>query len=102
MQLLLSDTDYCSGQQVALGEGTTSLTSSDRVQSVPLLPIPFVNASLTRVIFQTGIGLQQLREILSINGVEGEEEEEEEEEEGEVVERVEGRREKGRKGREEG
>lgn len=49
------------------------MTSADRVQSVPLLPIPFVNASLTRVVFQTGIGLQQLQKLLTrYDGVEEE------------------------------
>ena len=61
----------------------TSLTSADRVQSVPLLPIPFVNASSTRVILQTGISLQRLQELLSRtetiseNGSEKEEREDE-------------------------
>ena len=65
VQLLLNDTDYCSGQQVKFGEDMTSATSADRVQSVPLLPIPFVSASLTRVVFQTGIDLQQLQRLLT-------------------------------------
>lgn len=65
VQLLLNDTDYCSGQQVKFGEDMTSVTSADKVQSVPLLPIPFVSASLTRVVFQTGIGLQQLQRLLT-------------------------------------
>lgn len=79
VQLLLNDTDYCSGQQVKFGEGMTSATSADRVQSVPLLPIPFVNASLTRVVFQTGIGLQQLQTLLTRNDSALEEERESDE-----------------------
>ena len=79
-QLLLSDTDYCAGQQVNLGPESTSLTSADRVQSVPLLPIPFVKSSLTRVIFQTGISSERLRKLTENSVVEEEEKDEEEEE----------------------
>ena len=57
--------DYCSGQQVKLRIGSTSLTSADRVQSVPLLPVPFVNSSLTRVVLQTGINSERLPELLA-------------------------------------
>ncbi|CAI8014074.1 Trafficking protein particle complex subunit 8 [Geodia barretti] len=80
-ELLLSDTDYCAGQQVNLGPESTSLTSADRVQSVPLLPIPFVKNSLTRVIFQTGISSERLRKLTENSVVEEEEKDEEEEEE---------------------
>ena len=65
LQLLLNDMDYCSGQQVSLGAESTSLTSADRVQSVPLLPIPFINSSLTRVVFQMGVNSQHLRRLIN-------------------------------------
>ena len=77
----MSDTDYCSGQQVNLGLNSTSLTSADRVQSVPLLPIPFVKSSLTRVIFQTGVSSERLCKLTkNYTTEEGEEEEDEDEE----------------------
>lgn len=63
--MLLSDSDYCSGQQVKLESDSTSLTSADRVQSVPLLPIPFINSSLTRVVLQTGIGVDTLQHLIA-------------------------------------
>ena len=77
----MSDTDYCAGQQVNLGPESTSLTSADRVQSVPLLPIPFVKSSLTRVIFQTGISSERLRRLTKNSVVEEEEKDEDEDEE---------------------
>ena len=62
--MLLSDSDYCSGQQVNLGVGSTSVASANRVQSVPLLPVPFINSSSTRVILQTGVASERLRQLI--------------------------------------
>ena len=60
LQQLLSSGEASVGEQLSLEQNRTSQTCLERIQNVPVLPLPFVNPQLTRVTFATGISLQSL------------------------------------------
>lgn len=57
---LLSSADASVGVQLSLEQNQTSQTCLERIQDVPVLPLPFANPQLTRVTFATGISLESL------------------------------------------
>ena len=60
LQQLLSSADASVGVQLSLEQNQTSQTCLERIQDVPVLPLPFANPQLTRVTFATGISLESL------------------------------------------